>query len=66
MKKIIDIKKSRPIPLKIIIGAGLMDGRTRKGKPIKKITKVLDFTAYLIACATIAFIITSVLVAWIA
>jgi len=43
----------------------ILDGRTKKGKPFKKLAKVLDFGAYLISCATIAFIIGTVLTAWV-
>lgn len=42
----------------------ILDGHRRYGKPFKKFVKVMDFTAYLIACAAIAFIITTALVAW--
>lgn len=41
-----------------------LDGRTKLGKPIKKLAKVLDFGAYLIACATISFILVTVAIQW--
>ena len=62
MKKIIDIKKE--IPLKMIIGARVMDGRTRAGKPIKRIAKILDFGAYILSSATLSFILVSLMILW--
>lgn len=42
----------------------ILDGRKKAGKPFKKFAKVMDFGAYLISCAIIAFILTAVLVTW--
>lgn len=43
-----------------------LDGRTKLGKSIKKLAKVLDFGSYLIACATIAYLLVNFFLAWIA
>ena len=65
MKKIQDIKKGRPIPIKIIsTNFKPLDGRTHYGKRIKQVAKVLDFGAYIISCAAIALMITYTLALW--
>lgn len=42
----------------------ILDGRRKAGKSFKKFAKIMDFGAYLIACATISFIIVTVLILW--
>lgn len=41
-----------------------LDGRTYYGKPIKKIAKVADVLLYILGCATLAFILVTVAIAW--
>lgn len=68
--KIQDIKlpkKTKQIPFKLIItNYKPLDGRTKVGKPIKRVSKIIDFTLYLITCAAISFMITTLLITWIA
>lgn len=68
--KIQDIKlpkKTKQIPFKLIItNYKPLDGRTKAGKSIKRIGKVVDFSLYIISCAVISFMITTLLLAWIA
>lgn len=42
----------------------ILDGRTKTGKPIKRIAKILDAFAYLIACGAISFILVTVAIQW--
>lgn len=35
----------------------ILDGRTKIGRPVKKVAKVLDFLAYLISCAAVSTLI---------
>lgn len=42
----------------------ILDGRTKTGKPIKRIAKILDAFAYLIACGAISFIPVTVAIQW--
>lgn len=43
----------------------ILDGRTKRGRPFKKFAKAVDFLAYVIACGTVAFILTTIVLAWI-
>lgn len=63
--KIIKIKKIRKVGVDIN-NWDILDGRKKYGKPFKKFAKVLDFTAYLISCATISLIIVYFLIQWMA
>lgn len=42
----------------------ILDGRTKQGKPFKKLAKVLDFGMYLLGCASLSFIIIYFLIQW--
>lgn len=42
----------------------ILDGRTRRGQPFKKLAKVLDFGMYLLGCASLSFIIVYFLIQW--
>ena len=42
----------------------ILDGRKKYGKPFKKFAKVMDFMAYLIACASISLLLVYVAIQW--
>lgn len=42
----------------------ILDGRTKKGKPFKKLAKVADAIAYITACGLYAYIIVQLILAW--
>lgn len=64
MKKIIKIKKIKKVGIDIN-NWDILDGRTKKGRPIKRIAKVIDFIACSLGYVVFAAIIVVFIFAWI-
>lgn len=64
-----DIKRSNRASKIIITNCkewDILDGRTRKGRPFKKFARAVDIGMYLLACATLSFLLVYFFFQWVA